>query len=142
MDADQKRKGRPLWVTGLFVLIPCLCCGGPIAGVALFTGVFGLLKSSEPYQHAVAAAKADPRVIEALGEPLEEGMVPSGSINFNGDSGEADLTIPISGPNGSASIFVSARQMGGPWEYNTLEVFIVETGERINLNEPEDGADF
>ena len=146
MEADQQRRksGKPRWLLiGLPVLLFCLCCGGPVGGfVAIFFGVFGLLKSAEPYQHAVATAKADPRVIEAIGEPIEEGMFPSGSINYSGASGEAELTIPISGPNGAASIHVSARKMGGPWEYNTLEVFITQTGERINLNIPDDADDF
>jgi Cytochrome oxidase complex assembly protein 1 len=43
-----------------------------------------------------------PAVIEALGSPIKEGFFVSGNTNVNGASGEANLSIPISGPREKA----------------------------------------
>jgi hypothetical protein len=102
-----------------------------VLGIVLI--VFGALKSSDAYKTAVARAKANPQVISALGEPIEEGMFLSGKTNVEGSSGEADLTIPISGPKGKAKIFAIATKRAGRWNYSTLEVEIAGAEDRIDL---------
>src|SRR6266513_4730507 len=62
--------------------------------------VFSAMKSTDVYKEALARAKADPAVIEALGSPLKDGLLLSGNTNVNGASGESNLSIPISGPKG------------------------------------------
>ena len=57
--------------------------------------VFSAMKSTDVYREALARAKADPAVIEALGSPIKEGFLVSGSTNVNGASGESNLAIPI-----------------------------------------------
>jgi hypothetical protein len=52
----------------------------------------------------------------------------------SGDSGKADLTIPISGPNGNGSIYVVATKFAGEWSYSRMMVKIDSTGETIDLN--------
>ena len=96
--------------------------------------VFSAMKSSDAYKTAVARAKANPEVIEALGTPIEEGMFLSGKTNVEGSSGEADLTIPISGPKGKGKIYAIATKSAGRWTYSTLEVEVAGREERINLN--------
>jgi hypothetical protein len=61
--------------------------------------VFSAIKSTDVYKEALARAKADPAVIEALGSPIKDGFLVSGNTNVNGASGESNLTIPISGPS-------------------------------------------
>ena len=95
--------------------------------------VFGALKSTDVYRHAVAEAKTNPAVTEALGSPIKEGMLVSGNSNVNGPSGEANLSIPISGPKGDGTIYVTAKKSEGRWEYSALEVEIKSSGERIDL---------
>lgn len=95
--------------------------------------VFGALKSSDAYKTAVARAKANPQVIEALGTPIEEGRFLSGKTNVDGSSGDADLTIPISGPKGKAKIYAVATKTAGRWKYSTLEVEVTGRGDRIEL---------
>src|ERR1700726_2641529 len=68
---------------------------------AVFVGsivmiVFGAMKSTDIYKDALAKAKANTAVTEALGSPIKEGLFLSGNTNVNGASGEADLAIPIS----------------------------------------------
>jgi hypothetical protein len=123
-------------------LVPVGCLASVIvtAGFMSLVGfgvysLFGLMKSSDAYQDAVAAAKADPAVQQALGTPIEEGWFMSGSININGASGDADLSIPISGPNGTATIYVVAEKSAGQWTFSTLEVEIKTTNTRIDLIE-------
>jgi hypothetical protein len=98
--------------------------------------VFGALKSSDAYKMAVARAKADPRVVAVLGTPIEEGMFLSGHTNVDGASGESDLSIPISGPKGKATIYATAKKFAGKWTYEKL-VVQPGSGDQIDLLEGE-----
>src|SRR5712691_12188018 len=95
--------------------------------------VFGALKSTDVYKDAVAKAKANPAVIEALGSPIEEGMFVSGNTSATGASGESNLAIPISGPKGKGTIYVVATKVAGEWKPSTLVVEVEKTKERIDL---------
>ena len=101
--------------------------------VLIFFAVFGTIKSSDVYQTALSRAQESPVVIEALGSPIEDGFVPSGSINISGPSGNADLAIPISGPKGKGTIYAVARRSAGRWDFTLLEVGVESTGQRIDL---------
>jgi hypothetical protein len=95
--------------------------------------VFSALKSTDVYKSALAQAKDDPEVTEALGSPLEEGWFMSGSTHVEGPSGHADIAIPISGPKGKGTIYAVADKSAGHWGYSTLEVEVKQTGNRIDL---------
>ena len=115
--------------TGCLALISMV-----LAFVALIVAVvFGAMKSTDVYQTAVATAKAHPAVTEALGTPVKEGMFLSGNTNVTDASGNADLSIPISGPKGKGKIFVVASKSAGRWTYSTMVVEIAKSGERIDL---------
>lgn len=101
--------------------------------------VFAAMKSSDVYKAAVARAKASPAVTQALGSPLQEGMFVSGSTNTSGGSGSADLSIPVSGPKGKGTIYVTATKSGGEWIYSKLFVEVAQTKSKIDLAET-DGA--
>jgi hypothetical protein len=118
--------------------VPTGCClvplilGGAFATFIILV-VFGAMKQSDAYKMAVARAKADPRVTSALGTPIEEGWYLSGNTNVNGSSGDADLSIPISGPKGKGTIYAVATKSGGQWSYSKLQVKIDSSGETIDL---------
>jgi hypothetical protein len=76
--------------------------------------VFSAMKSTDVYKEALARAKADPAVIEAA-------------------SGESNLAIPISGPKGKGTIYVSANKSLGQWNYSGLVVEVGQTHQRIDL---------
>jgi hypothetical protein len=120
-----------------FVPIGCLGLLAIFTGlvVLIVTIVFGVMKSSDVYKGALAKAMADPAVEMALGTPIEEGLFVMGNINISGSSGEADLAIPISGPDDEATIYVVAEKSAGRWTFLTLVVEIKTTGERIDLIE-------
>ena len=104
-------------------------------GAFILFVVAGALKGSDAYKNAVARAKADSRVTSALGTPISEGWFVSGSVHTNLGSGDADLTIHISGPKGKGTISAVATKSGGAWSYSKLEVKIDSSGETIDLLE-------
>lgn len=108
--------------------------------VVIASLVFGVMKSSDAYALALARAKAHPAVIESLGSPINEGFFTGGNINVNGPSGDAELSIPISGPKGSATIFVEARKSAGQWSFSKLLVEVEGSNERIDLLAEPDAA--
>ena len=95
--------------------------------------VFSAMKSSDVYKDALARAKTHPAVIEALGSPVTEGFLVSGNTNVNGASGEANLSIPVSGPKGKGTIYVAATKSLGRWNYSGLVLEIAKTRQRIDL---------
>lgn len=95
--------------------------------------VFSAMKSTDVYKEALARANADPAVIEALGSPIKDGFLMSGNTNVNGAAGESNLAIPIAGPKGKGTIYVSANKALGQWNYSGLVVEIGQTHQRIDL---------
>jgi hypothetical protein len=93
----------------------------------------GSLKSPDAYKEALSRAKADGDVKALLGTPIKEGYWIAGSLEVNGSSGSTDLAIPISGPKGSATLYVEARKVAGRWAYATLEVVAAGSGTRVDL---------
>ena len=104
---------------------------GLVGSVTL--NVFSAMKSTNVYKEALARAKANSAVIEALGSPITEGFLVSGNTNVNGAAGETNLSIPISGPNGKGTIYVAASKSLGQWNYSGLIVEITKTHQRIDL---------
>jgi hypothetical protein len=102
-----------------------------VGSIALI--VFSAMKSTDVYKEALARTKANPAVIEALGSPITEGFLVSGNTNVNGASGEANLSIPVSGPNGKGTVYVAASKSLGRWNYSGLVVEIGKSHQRIDL---------
>ncbi|MCD9027276.1 cytochrome c oxidase assembly factor 1 family protein [Luteimonas sp. BDR2-5] len=108
----------------------------------LVLGVRTSMRSSEVYTGAVAQARAHPGVIAALGEPIEEGFMPFGSVDkssSDGGSGKADLMITLIGPKGRGMLSVDASRSQRQWTYRNLLfvgqdqkiVWLVQNGEPV-----------
>jgi cytochrome oxidase complex assembly protein 1 len=115
-----------------------LGCSGIAVLFVVFVGsvvliVFSAVKSTDVYKDTLARAKAYPAVIEALGSPVTEGFLVSGNTNVNGASGEANLSIPVSGPKGNGTIYVAARKSLGQWNYSGLVVEIAKMHQLTDL---------
>jgi len=108
-----------------------------IFGVLLCAGIYGLdvalFKNADVTQQALSAARNDPRVVDALGAPIEIGWLVLGSISTQGISGDASLQIPIAGPKNNSMLYASARKQNGQWVYYTLAVDV--NGRLITLQE-------
>jgi hypothetical protein len=128
------------WTRNWKWFVPVVCVAGVvlIAGAVAFVYLivslaFGAMKSSGAYQQALVQTRADSAVVQALGSPIKAGFFVSGSVNVSGSSGDADLSIPISGPNGKATVYAKATKSMGEWQFSELVVEIKQTGERIDL---------
>ncbi len=96
-------------------------CGGFVTLILVL--VFGAIKSSDVYKHSVETAKSSVELQKQMGTPIKEGVFVSGNVNTNGTSdGDANLSIPISGPNGSGTIHAVATKKNGKWIYSELDV--------------------
>lgn len=102
-------------------------------GVIMMTA-FGVIKSSDAYKNAVARAKADPRVTEAIGTPIKEAWYVLGKTEVSGGSGTSELTIPISGPKGKAVIYANSEKFAGDWKFSRIVVKIESTSQTIDLS--------
>lgn len=131
---------RSWWQRNWKWFVPVGCLGLVLCGVALVAAIvsiaMGAVRSSEPFQAAVARAKADPAAVEALGEPVSVGWLVTGSINVSGPSGSADFAIPLRGPRGKGTLYVVAGKEAGRWEYRVLELEVEGRTERIQLPAP------
>ncbi|WP_454828283.1 cytochrome c oxidase assembly factor 1 family protein [Pseudoxanthomonas wuyuanensis] len=121
------------WFVPVLAVALALLFAAAIAGFLAL--VMGMVKSSEPYQQAMARAQAEPAVSAALGEPIADGWFVQGNININGSSGDASLAIPVRGPNGDGKIYVDAVRAAGAWEYRTLIVELDDGQRRIDLGD-------
>ena len=108
-------------------------------GLVVFSaGIFALImegmRSSDVAQEALARAQANPAMVQRLGARIDEGWMMSGSINeATGGSGDAQLAVPISGPKGSATVYVIASKVAGTWNYSQILAAIDGSGEKIDL---------
>src|SRR3954469_14909092 len=139
MENVAPNQPRPGWWSRNWKwFVPTGCCLTPLVVFGCFAAfiilvVFAAMKQSDAYKMAVARAKSDARVTAALGTPVEEGWYLSGNTNVNGGSGNADISIPISGPKGKGTIYAVATKSAGEWTYSKLVVKIDSTGETIDL---------
>ena len=110
----------PAWLkTLLYILAGVIAVGALVVG-----GNTLLFKNADVVQQALAAARANTRVQEELGTPVNIGWLVTGSISTQGISGDADLVIPIQGPKKGGTLYASARKGNGVWQYYTLAVDI------------------
>ena len=126
-------KSKPPWV--MFVLLGCGAIITAFVGFIVFVLfiVLTAVRSTTPYQEAVSRAKSDPRVIAALGTPIETSYFFRGQVNTNNDEGQADLSVSLHGPKDKGTLRVIATRSKRHWSYSTMEV---ETrGQAIDLRE-------
>jgi Cytochrome oxidase complex assembly protein 1 len=92
-----------------------------LGAVAFGLGV-GLLKRSDAYRTSLAFVQTDPRVIASLGEPIEAGSMPMGSLDRKGASGSSQLSIQLHGPRGKGTAHVTAHRDRIRWIVDTAKL--------------------
>jgi hypothetical protein len=95
-----------------------------IGGLVLY-----VLHSSEAVERAMKIVNAHPSITRELGKPVAAGWLITGHVRTNNDSGQAMLEIPISGPNGHASLSLRAVKQAGDWRFEALNVTLHEAPE-------------
>ncbi|HEV2863765.1 MAG TPA: cytochrome c oxidase assembly factor Coa1 family protein [Pyrinomonadaceae bacterium] len=123
-QAAQQPKG--CWGRNWKWLVPTGCLVlligvGAVVALIVF-GVMSAVKSSEVYQGALRIVQSHPAAVERLGEPIKDGWFVTGNVNFQNESGNANLDIPLSGPKKSGRLVVQARYEGGEWLYEKLDL--------------------
>ncbi len=125
------------WVVPVVVLTPVLFCGGLLTLV--FSVGYSALKNQWFYEQAVTRMRANAEVTAILGTPVDAGF-PMGELGRSGRGRHADVSIPISGPDGKGTIYLIAEKSDGQWSFSALKVAIQPTGELIDLMGRERGA--
>jgi len=90
-----------------------------------------MIKNLEPYKLAWEEVRYHPRVVEKLGEPIEEASFPTGQFHIENGSGEARLFFQIRGPKGTADVESDCRRVQGEWGGTVTVKF--PDGERLPL---------
>jgi len=138
----QPRKGwfgrNWKWFVPAGCLFIFLLVAGGIGGILAI--VEGSIKQSGAYTQALAQAQANPQVTGLIGQPVTPGMFVSGNINVNGDSGDADISIPVSGPKGKGKVYAVAKKSAGQWQFQTLQFGADGQADRIDLLQPQAAA--
>jgi len=120
------------WVVPVGCVVPVLFCSGLI--LLIFSAVFGMIKGSQPYTQSLTAAQANAQVQTALGTPIEPALLVTGNIQLNNANGFADIQYQITGPKGSATVYVVGNKTAGTWTYTTMAVEIQGANpQRIDL---------
>jgi cytochrome oxidase complex assembly protein 1 len=114
-------------------LVPALLIVFIVLPLAFLGSIFAAMKNSDVVKESLLRARSNPLVVQKLGTPIEEGWLVSGSINVSTTSGDADLSVPISGPKGKGNIYVTAHKSAGVWDYQVMEAAIEGSNQRVNL---------
>jgi len=102
--------------------------------IGLVTGIFGfglltleisyrMLKQAPVMTEAFLRISADPRVRQALGEPIRMGWAVTGELEDLPDQGTARMNFTLRGPQGAATVKMRAEKSPtGTWRFLLLEV--------------------
>ncbi|MGO9639913.1 MAG: cytochrome c oxidase assembly factor Coa1 family protein [Candidatus Acidiferrales bacterium] len=91
--------------------------------ILMLSAVEFSFRSSDVYREALVRAGQSPCVAQRVGLPLTVGWFVSGSINETNQEGNAELSLPVHGPKGKASLDVTAERHHGVWEIKSLSFF-------------------
>ncbi len=100
---------------------------------AFLVGIFHMLGSSEPAKAALRRAQSNSQLVERLGQPIKQGLIVSGNIQYNGPSGHAELSIPLSGPKGKGTLYSISNRRMGLWEFEALQFAADGQESRLDL---------
>jgi Cytochrome oxidase complex assembly protein 1 len=113
---------NPYWKIPLGCLILIVLIG--LFAVTLITVITTSIRCSDAYKQAMTQSAANSQVRELIGEPIKPAWFISGQLNVSGSTGNANLSIPISGPRGKGTIRAVANKAGGVWRFTELQVIV------------------
>lgn len=122
---------HPLWKIPLGCLTLFVLISG--FGVIVITVVFSSIRHSDVYKQALTMAEGNQQVREQIGQPIEAGWLITGQLNVEGSTGNANLSIPVSGPRGKGRIRAVARKRGGIWTFSWLQMNVDGQADAIDL---------
>jgi len=135
---DKRKPGYIKWI-----LIGCGClallgAGGILFFALVFGGIFGgvmgIIKNSDAYKMSQELVENSSAVKEEIGSVKSYGWFPGGNVNVSGDTGEAKLSIAVTGEKGKGTLETELVKKGGQWKF-TSAVFSVNNKEIDLLKE-------
>ena len=130
MENNEKKEWAP---KSWHFFVTLMAIGLVVGVIAYFISMSKLIKKSEIYRDSIVIASNDGRLVEAIGSPMRDGTFVAGDLKEENDSGSANIVISLTGPVGSADLFLIAYKKDGKWEYKKLAVKITKSGEEFNL---------
>jgi len=123
---DREKPGYIKWILigcGCLTVISILVslCIVLFAG-GIIGGVMGAIKNSEAYKMSLEILEKSPHVREEIGNIKSYGWFPSGSVNVSGSTGDAKLSISVTGEKGQGILETELTKNGGKWSF-TKAVF-------------------
>jgi hypothetical protein len=77
------------------------------AGLLVYLACLAALQSCPRVRWAMEQARADPKIVSAIGSPMEKGWIWEGSVaHFTPGGGTSDFAIPLRGPKGEGTLRV------------------------------------
>jgi hypothetical protein len=129
IEPERSWMGKhPALIIGVAVIVVLAGLGAAIVYMA-----FSMMSNSGPAQLAFDTASRSPALAQRLGAPLKKGRMVSGNISVSGPSGQAELSMPISGPKGEGTLYLQAHKQADLWQLDMLQFGPKDTDERIDL---------
>ncbi len=137
-ESKPKIRLKRNWISGLLVLV----IGFSLAGFAGKMQESNALKDTTVFEDALFFARENAEVQGAIGDSITPGMFISGAMSQEEDWSKGwpprmkeagNLSIPISGPNGSGILNVSGAKSDEVWEFSKLEVVVEGAEKPIDL---------
>jgi anti-sigma factor RsiW len=127
-SAEQRATFSVMIVGGVL-----LVAGG--LGTGLYLNRVAGFQQSAIYVQAVDLARHSPRVVEALGEPIEGSIWVEGEHHVSEQHETvANVQIPLSGPKGEGRLSIEAVQgLNGAVQWTKPPYFVTANGKGISL---------
>ncbi len=105
------------WFGKHWKLVALAAVGFATLAVVFSAVVFAIasnsMKHSGAYELALSDARKTPEVITQIGEDVKGGWFITGKINTSGQSGHAELSIPLSGTRGKGTLDTNEYRESG-----------------------------
>lgn len=82
---------------------------------AMFAGVIHLFRSSSAYRASLDFVESQPAVIAELGSPIEDGLMPTGSITSDGRRADSRISIRLHGARADGWAQVISHRESATW---------------------------
>ena len=122
------------WVVPTGGCLTLIIVGILVLGSVIF-GFVDKIQESSGGDEALILVKANEKVKDVLGEPIEKDGFGSYRVNnYNGHK-TAEVTIPIKGSKAAATLFMKTSGSGDSKTFEIFELKLEATGEVIDLRE-------
>ncbi|HEX3127117.1 MAG TPA: cytochrome c oxidase assembly factor Coa1 family protein [Thermoanaerobaculia bacterium] len=132
--ASDNRKTPGQYLVLSLIALPFLVFAGFLAYFGVRGTPMTALVHSAVFSEALTRARHDPRVLEALGSPIESDAPRLAVFEDDGASGQAHFTVLLRGPKAAGRLAVLAGKRAGAWAFERLAVRL-DGGREIDLRQ-------